>query len=340
MAGPTSFHAFAAKSARGPLEPFTYEPAALGAGEIEIAIECCGICHSDVHLVDDDWRRGRYPLVPGHEIVGTVAALGEAVKGLALGQRVGVGWQRSSCGRCRYCDRGDENLCAANEATCDGHFGGFADRIRIDARFAFAIPDGLDPERAAPLLCGGATVYAPLRRYVVAPGMRVGIVGIGGLGHLAIQFAAALGADVTAFSTRPDKEAEARAFGAGALVATHDPGALRPLRRRFDVIVSTAPAKLDFAGYVRCLAPGGTLVLAAAGPAPLEVPPGLLLDGQRSIAGSVIGGRREIAEMLEVAARRGIGATIERYPFQRANEALERTRRNESRYRAVLTRRG
>ncbi len=340
MTEPSTFKALAAPRVGAALEPFAYEPAPLATDDVEVEIECCGICHSDVHLVDDDWRYGRYPLVPGHEIVGRVAAMGPAVRGLTVGQRVGIGWQRSSCGRCRFCVRGDENLCADQEATCAGHFGGFADRIRIDARFVFAIPDGLDPERAAPLLCGGATVYAPLRRYVTAPGMRVGVVGIGGLGHLGVQFAAALGAEVTAFSTRPDKEDEAKAFGARGLVATHDAGALKPLRKRFDVVLSTVHAKLDWPSYVRLLAPGGVLVVVAASDAPLDVPPGLLLDGQRSIVGSIIAGRRDITEMLEVAARRGVGAKIERYAFDRANDALERTRRNEARYRAVLTRLG
>jgi alcohol/geraniol dehydrogenase (NADP+) len=340
MAKSPRFEAFAAPSAGAPLEPFSYEPGPLAADSVELEIECCGICHSDVHLVDDDWRTGRYPLVPGHEIVGRIADVGEAVRGLARGQRVGIGWQRSSCGRCAYCVRGDENLCASQEPTCVRHFGGFADRIRVDARFVFAIPDALDPERAAPLLCGGATVYAPLRRYVTSPGMRVGVVGIGGLGHLALQFAAALGAEVTAFSTRLDKEAEARSFGATALVATHDTSALRPLRRRFDVLLSTVHAKLDWPLYVRMLAPGGVLVLAAASDAPLDVPPALLLDGQRSTAGTAIAGRRDITEMLALAAQRGIGATVERYGFDRANEALDRTRRNEARYRAVLTRLG
>jgi len=333
-----TFHALAAMTKGAPLEPFSYEPGALAPGEIELDIECCGICHSDVHLVDDDWGMGGFPIVPGHEIIGRVAAVGQAVRGLSPGTRVGIGWQRDSCGRCGHCVRGDENLCAHNEATCAGHYGGFADRIRVDARFAFAIPEGLDPERTAPLLCAGATVYAPLVRYGAAPGMRVGVVGIGGLGHLAIQFAAALGADVSAFSTRPDKADAARAMGADELIASADPKALRAHRDRFDLIVSTAHAPLDYGAYIRALAPGGTLVLAALTDAPLDFSPSLLVSGQKRIAGTVIGGRRDILDMLDLAARANVGATIERFAFEDASAALDRTRRNEARYRCVLSR--
>ena len=184
---------------------------ALGPHDVEIRISHCGICHSDVHLVDGDWGMGSYPMVPGHEIVGTVAALGPEVRHLEAGARVGVGWQRGACLACESCGAGDENLCAENEATCVGHHGGFADRIRLDGRFAFPIPEGLASENAAPLLCGGATVYSPLRRWV-KPSMRVGVVGIGGLGHLGLQFARAMGCEVTAISSTPDKEAEARSL--------------------------------------------------------------------------------------------------------------------------------
>ena len=175
-----SFHAYAAHSKKSALKPFVYEPLPLGPHDVEIRISHCGICHSDVHLVDGDWGMGSYPMVPGHEIVGTVTALGSEVRHLEAGARVGVGWQRGACLACDSCIAGDENLCAQNVATCVGNYGGFADRVRLDGRFAFPIPEGIASENAAPLLCGGATVYSPLRRWV-RPSMRVGVVGIGGL---------------------------------------------------------------------------------------------------------------------------------------------------------------
>src|SRR5512139_2529524 len=221
-----SFHAYAAHARKGPLVPFVYDPSPLGPHDVEIRITHCGICHSDVHLVDGDWGVGSYPMVPGHEIVGTVAALGPEARHLETGQRVGVGWQRGACLGCDLCGTGDENLCPRNEATCVDHHGGFADRIRVDGRFAFPIPDALASENAAPLLCGGATVYSPLRRWVKPP-MRVGVVGIGGLGHLALQFARAMGCEVTAISSSPDKAAEARGFGAHHFLATREPKGFR-----------------------------------------------------------------------------------------------------------------
>ena len=191
------FRAYAAHEQKGPLAPFVYEPGELGPNDVEIRVSHCGICHSDVHLVDGDWGASSYPMVPGHEIVGTVAAAGPAVRQLAVGQRVGVGWQCGACLECEWCVSGQENLCAQEEATCVERPGGFAERIRVDGRFAFPIPDALRSEHAAPLLCGGVTVYAPLARFA-RPSLRVGVIGIGGLGHLALQFARAMGCEVTA----------------------------------------------------------------------------------------------------------------------------------------------
>ncbi len=186
--------AWAAQAAHAPLEPFRYDPDALGATDCEIEISHCGICHSDLHLLNDEWGSTRYPLVPGHEIIGTVTAAGTEAQDL-VGKRVGVGWQRSACLSCDDCGAGDDNLCARSQATCVGHHGGFARHIRADARFAFEIPSVLESAPTAPLLCGGITVFSPLRRFGVGPGTRVGVVGIGGLGHLALRFASAVGAD-------------------------------------------------------------------------------------------------------------------------------------------------
>lgn len=329
--------AYAAAQQGAALEPFSYKEAKLGQGDAEIAISHCGVCHSDVHLIDNDWGISHYPLVPGHEVVGTVTKIGAAVKNVAVGDRVGVGWQRYACGHCDLCLQGEENLCRDNQATCVGHHGGFADKIRLDARFAFAIPEALASENAAPLLCGGATVYSPLARLGVRSTMRVGVIGIGGLGHLAIQFAAAMGCEVTAFSSTSAKEDEARALGAHQFHASDKRRGVRKLACTQDLIISTVHHDLDWGGYVQALRPNGTLCFVGVPPSKLEIHVGQLLDGQRRICGSMIGGRPAIREMLDFAARHEIVATSEVIAMGDVNAGLARLRANEVRYRLVLT---
>lgn len=330
------FHGYAAPEAGKPLEPFSFEPRPLGAKDVEIAISHCGICHSDLHLVNNDWRMSRYPLVPGHEIVGTVAQLGADVRGLAPGQRVGVGWQSGSCGACEWCERGDENLCAGSVATCNPGPGGFADRIRVSARFALPIPEALPSRDAAPLLCGGITVYTPLREHGIGAHSRVGVIGVGGLGHLALQFARALGSEVTAFSTSPDKETEARALGAHHFITTRERSALKAVRGSFDFILSTVTADLPWTDYVAALRPRGTLCLVGAAPSAVALPAFALIGANKKLSGSNTGSPALIREMLQVAARTGVRARTEPFRLQDVNTALGRVARNEVRYRAVL----
>ncbi len=330
-----SFHAHAAHSKKSALKPFVYEPAPLGPHDVEIRISHCGICHSDVHLVDGDWGMGSYPMVPGHEIVGTVTALGSEVRHLEAGARVGVGWQRGACLACDSCIAGDENLCAQNVATCVGNYGGFADRVRLDGRFAFPIPEGIASENAAPLLCGGATVYSPLRRWV-KPSMRVGVVGIGGLGHLGLQFAAAMGCEVTAISSTPDKETEARGFGAHHFLATREPKALRSAASSLDFILSTVFATPDWDALLGALRPNGVLCLVGATSEPLSVQAFTLLGLQKTVTGSAIGGRPAIREMLAFAARHGVAAKTQVRPLAEADAALGDVRKGRARYRIVL----
>ena len=300
---PVTVHAQAAYEAKGPLRPFEYEPAPLGPNDVEIRVSHCGICHSDVHIVDGDWGIGEYPMVPGHEIVGTVAAAGAEVRGLTRGDRVGVGWQRGSCFRCEWCLRDEENLCPEKEATCVGHHGGFADRVRVDARFAFSIPPALPSEVAAPLLCGGVTVYAPLRR-LARPGMRIGVLGIGGLGHLAVQFARAMGGVVTAISSSPQKESEARGLGAEAFISTHEPKALRSAAGTLDLILSTVFLSPDWPALLRALRPRGTLEFAAR--------KGIAARVQvRPLSGGGRGGRRGAAGTSPLRCRaRRLGCVV------------------------------
>jgi uncharacterized zinc-type alcohol dehydrogenase-like protein len=329
--------AFAALEAGASLAPFDYEPAALGPHDVEIEIMHCGICHSDIHLIDNDWQTSHFPLVPGHEVVGTVAQKGSLVTHLELGSRVGVGWQAGSCLECEWCERGDENLCERIVETCVGRHGGFADRIQVDGRFAFAIPDVLSSEVAAPLLCGGITVYSPLREHA-RPQSRVGIIGIGGLGHLGIRFARALGCEVTAFSSTAAKEDEARVHGAHHFVSSVDDSALKTQRESFDLIISTVNTPLNWKRYVSALRPHGVLSFVGALAEPVSIHTGMLMARSRSVTSSPIGGRAVMREMLNFAARHRVGAQVETVPMRDVNSALDRLRRNDVRYRFVLSR--
>jgi len=326
----------AAHAAGAELLPFKYEPGDLGPLEVEINITHCGICHSDLHLISNDLGISQYPFIPGHEIIGTVNAVGSGVHSLKAGQRVGLGWQANSCGECEWCTRGMENLCPTAEATCVRRHGGYASRVRANVRFVVPIPDAIESEHAAPLLCGGITVYNPLRSHGVNPSSRVGVIGIGGLGHLAIQFARVFGAEVTAFSTSSSKEAEARTLGAHRFVNTRETRALKEVTGSMDFIVSTVNADQDWGIYVQALRPTGTLCFVGVPPSPVTIQAFPLISGIRSLTGSPIGSPARIREMLDVAARHGVKAQTERFPMAKANEAIEKVKKNKVRYRAVL----
>jgi uncharacterized zinc-type alcohol dehydrogenase-like protein len=326
----------AVHAAGAELLPYRYDPGKLGPQEVEIAITHCGICHSDLHLISNDWGISQYPFIPGHEIVGCVAAAGEEVRSLEVGQRVGLGWQSNSCGECEWCMRGMENLCPKAEGTCVHRNGGYAERVRANIRFVIPIPEALESETAAPLLCGGITVYNPLRTHGVNPSSRVGIVGIGGLGHIAIQFARVFGAEVTAFSTSAAKEEEARALGAQRFVNSRESKALKEMAGTLDFILNTANADQDWGIYVQALRPTGTLCFVGVPPSPVAVHAFPLISGLRSITGNPTGSPYRIREMLDVAARHGVKAQTERFPMAKANEAIEKVKKNKVRYRAVL----
>ena len=316
--------------------PFRYDPGELGIHEAEIGITHCGICHSDLHLISNDWGMSQYPFIPGHEIIGSVTAVGTQVRSLKTGQRVGLGWQSNSCGVCEWCTRGLENLCPSSEATCVHRHGGYASRVRANARFVVKVPDALPSEQAAPLLCGGITVYSPMRDNGVNPTSRVGVVGIGGLGHLAIQFARVFGAEVTAFSTSAAKEEEARALGAHHFVNTRESKAMKEVAGTHDFILTTANADQDWGVYIQSLRPTGTLCFVGVPPSPVSVQAFPLIAGIRSITGSPIGSPHRIREMLDVAARHNVKASTESFPMAKANEAIEKVKKNKVRYRAVL----
>jgi uncharacterized zinc-type alcohol dehydrogenase-like protein len=326
----------AAHAAGAELLPFRYEPKELGQQDVEIAISHCGICHSDLHLISNDWGISQYPFIPGHEIIGTVSAVGVGVHSLKVGERVGLGWQSNSCGECEWCTRGMENLCLTAEATCVHRHGGYASRVQANARFVIPIPEALASENTAPLLCAGITVYNPLRSHNINPSSRVGVVGIGGLGHIAIQFARVFGAEVTAFSTSAAKEQEARALGAHHFVNTRETRAIKEVAGSMDFILSTINADQDWAVYIQALRPTGTLCLVGIPPSPIAIQAFPLISGVRSITGNPTGSPHRIREMLDVAARHGVKAQVESFPMAKANEAIEKVKKNKVRFRAVL----
>jgi uncharacterized zinc-type alcohol dehydrogenase-like protein len=332
----SEIHGLGVHAAGAQLLPYKYDPGVLDANEVEIKISHCGVCHSDVHLIDNDWGMSKYPFVPGHEIVGTVVAVGSGVKDRSVGERVGVGWQADSCGICEWCRQGDEHLCAKSQPTCVGRNGGFADKIRVNSRFAIPVPAALESENAAPLMCGGITVYSPIRNHGVRPSSRVGIIGIGGLGHLGIQFAKAFGAEVTAFSTSKEKEAEALKMGSHNFVNTRDTGALKKMAGSFDLLLSTVSADQDWQAYVTALRPKGTLCIVGASPSPIQAQAFALIGGQKAVSGSNTGSPRDLFEMLDVAGRHGVKAITERFAMSKANDAVARVKKSQVRYRAVL----
>jgi uncharacterized zinc-type alcohol dehydrogenase-like protein len=327
----------AAHAAGAELLPFRYDPGELGMQEVEIGITHCGICHSDLHLISNDWGISQYPFIPGHEIIGTITAVGSQVRSLKIGQRVGLGWQSNSCGECEWCSRGLENLCATMEATCVHRNGGYASSVRANSRFVMRIPDALPSEQAAPLLCGGITVYSPLHDHGVNPSSRVGVVGIGGLGHIAIQFARVFGAEVIAFSTSTGKEEEARALGAHHFVHSRESKSMKEVAGSLDFILNTANADQDWNVYIQALRPTGTLCFVGVPPSPVSLQAFPLISGIRTVTGSPIGSPQKIREMLEVAARHGVKATTEAFPMAKANDAIEKVKKNKVRYRAVLS---
>ena len=332
----STIKAWAAQNAGGKLEPFEYDPGPLGEEEVEIAVEHCGICHSDMSLLDNEWGMTRYPFVPGHEATGRVVAMGPQAKGVSIGQRVGLGWNSQSCMHCKQCLMGNQNLCEKLQPTLIGRHGAFANKVRAHWVWTMPLPDGLDSRDCGPLLCGGITVFAPLRELNISPTSRVGVIGIGGLGHMALKFCKAWGCEVTAFTSSDSKAEEARAFGAHHVVSTGDSKAIEKLAGSFDLIIDTVNATLDWNGLLNALAPNGRLHVVGAVPEPIPVPVFTLLMGQKSVSGSPTGSRGAIDSMLNFAARHNVAPQTEHFPMSKVNEAMEHLRAGKARYRIVL----
>ena len=329
---------YAAMAEKQALEKFQYESNDLGDLDLEVSITHCGICYSDIHMIDNDLGMAVYPFVPGHEIVGIISGLGSKVTAFRKGDRVGIGWQAKSCNTCEWCIKGEENLCPEvfQSGTWGNPHGGFAESIIIDSRFAFSIPKNLASEDVGPLMCGGITVYAPFINYNVKPSMKIGVIGIGGLGHLALQFARAFGCEVTAFSSSPAKEKEARSFGAHHFVNSKDTDQIQKIARSLDMILCTIHGDLDWNTYLIALRPNGKLCFVGVPSDAISIQPPSLIFGQLSVCGSIIGGRSATREMLEFAARHDIKARTEIMPMSDVNLAIAKLKDNKARYRMVL----
>jgi uncharacterized zinc-type alcohol dehydrogenase-like protein len=330
-----SIKGYAALGPKQSLEPFEYEPGPLGPHEVEVKVSHCGICHSDLAMIDNDWGFTGYPLVPGHEVVGTIAAIGSDVEGVTIGTRVGVGWHCGSCGHCEWCGKGLESLCANERATIVHHHGGFADAVRVQSKFAVPMPEAIESRVAGPFMCAGSTVFTPMARFGVKPTMKTAVVGIGGLGHLAVQFLAAFGCEVTAISSSHAKDDETKKLGATRFIATKGTDELKQAAGSFDFIISTVGADLPWDDYVAALRPQGRLVLVGVPDSALKLSPFPLL-AEKSVTGGSCGGPSDTALMLDFAARSGVRPIVEVFPMDQINQAIDHLRAGKARFRVVL----
>ena len=325
----------AAMQAKGKLEPFSYEPGPLGDEEVEIEVAYCGICHSDLSMLNNEWGMTKFPLVPGHEAVGKVVAAGAEAKFVKVGQTVGLGWNSGSCLHCGPCLSGDHNMCQSLQQTIIGRHGAFATRVRAHWVWATPIPEGVDLAKAGPLFCGGITVFNPLVQFDVKPTDRVGVIGIGGLGHLALQFLNKWGCHVTAFTTSDNKADEAKKMGAHEVVNTKSRDQLKKLTGSLNMVLSTIMAEVDMGSYLGALAPRGRFHTVGVIP---KITTGAfpLIAGQKEISGSPSGAPITVAKMLDFCARHGIAPITEEFPMSQANEAIEHLEAGKARYRIVL----
>jgi uncharacterized zinc-type alcohol dehydrogenase-like protein len=329
------YQAWIAKAAKQAMVLDSTEPGPLAPEDVEVAVEHCGVCHSDLSIFNNEFGISQYPATLGHEVVGRVVAAGPNAKGLAIGQRVGIGWFSGSCMHCRQCMSGHHHLCPQVQLTIVGHRGGFATHIRSHWAWAIPLPDGLNLADAGPLLCGGVTVFSPLAMHA-RPTDRVGVIGIGGLGHLALKFAAAYGCDVTAFTSSEGKFDEAKGFGARHVVSSKDAAGIRKLSGSLDLVISTVNVPLDWDAMIGTLAPNGRLHVVGLVAAPMPVPAFSLILQQRSVSGSPTGSPVAIGTMLDFASRHGIAPQTEHFPMSRINEAFARLESGKARYRIVL----
>lgn len=338
-------NAWGTTAADRPLEPMVIDRRAVGPRDVLIEILFSGICHSDIHQARGEWGRSAFPMVPGHEIVGRVTAVGAQVTKLAVGDLAGVGCMVDSCRECGSCAEGHEQFCEEGPAwTYNGTemdrktptFGGYSTHVVVTEHFVVKVPAGLDPATAAPVLCAGVTTYSPLRQWKVGPGDRVAVVGLGGLGHMGVKLAAAMGAEVTVLSTSASKETDARRLGATDFAVTSERGTFKTLRNRFDVVLDTVSAPHEYEPYLGLLRPYGAMVLVGAPPKPASIGAFTLINNNRRLAGSSIGNMAETQEVLDFCAQHRFGADVEVIAASQVNEAYERMLKSDVRYRFVI----
>jgi uncharacterized zinc-type alcohol dehydrogenase-like protein len=331
----SDIHALAAREAAGELAPFSFDPGPLGEEQVEIEVQYCGICHSDLSMLNNEWGMTKFPFVPGHEAIGKVTQVGASAKSVTVGQTVGLGWNSGSCLHCRACLAGDHNMCSTLQQTIVGRHGAFATHVRCHWVWATPLPEGIDPAKAGPMFCGGITVFNPLVQFDVKPTDRVAVVGIGGLGHIALQFLNKWGCHVTAFTTSDNKAAEAQKLGAHAVVNTRSEADLKKVARSFNLILSTVTANLDMNLYLSALASRGRFHTVGAIPE-IKTSAFALIAGLREISGSPSGAPINVMKMLDFAARHGIAPITEEFRMSQANEAIAHLESGKARYRVVL----
>ncbi|WP_163712128.1 NADPH-dependent aldehyde reductase Ahr [Mangrovibacterium lignilyticum] len=332
----TTVKAYAASEAGGKLSPFKYDLPALGSEQVDIKVHYCGICHSDLSMLNNEWGMTTYPFVPGHEIIGEVIGVGNEVKSIKAGDLVGLGWNSSSCMHCEQCMNGSHHLCSSVEGTIVGRHGGFADYVRCHWSWAISLPDGIDLQKAGPLLCGGITVFNPIFLAGVKPTDKVGVIGIGGLGHMALKFLNKWGCEVVAFSSNPDKKEQILAMGATKVINSRDPKELESIAGSLAFILNTTNVKLDWNAYLMTLAPKGRLHTVGAVLEPMEIPAFSLIMGEKSVAGSPVGSPGLTKTMLDFCVRHSIYPMVEEFPLNQVNEAMAHLGAGKARYRIVL----
>ncbi|AUX71186.1 NADPH-dependent aldehyde reductase Ahr [Erwinia pyrifoliae] len=329
---------YAAMKAGQALEWYEFEAAPLAAEEVEVEVEYCGVCYSDLSMIDNSWGISQYPTIAGHEVIGRVSALGAAAKdkGLSLGQRVGIGWTAKSCQHCDACINGEQVNCEQGSTPTVLNNGGFANKTRADWQWVIPLPESLDAATAGPLLCGGITVFKPLLMSNITATSRVGVIGIGGLGHIAIKILRAMGAEVVAFSSNPDKKQSILNMGADEVVNSRDPEALKALAGRFDLILSTVSVDLNWKPYFDALAPKGKFHTVGAVMKPFQVGAFDLIAGDKAVTGSSTGSPGQLRSLLKLASRRDIAPQVEFFPMSKINEALDHVRAGKANFRVVL----
>lgn len=332
-----TIQAYAALSAGAKLESYAFDAGELQPHQVEVDVEYCGLCHSDLSIIDNDWGVSQYPVVAGHEIIGRIRQLGAEAKGLKLGQRVGIGWTAESCQHCDPCIDGRAVQCSNTKtATIVGHAGGFADKVRAGWQWVIPLPEDLAAESAGPLLCGGITVFDPLLQHQIQAVHHVGVIGIGGLGHIAIKLLKAWGCKITAFTTSANKTEELKAMGADQVINSRDEEQLKSVYGQLDLLLCTVNVSLNWQSYLNTLAPNGTLHMLGLPLEPMPIAAGALISGAKSVSGSSTGSPAALRQLMKFAARKGIQPQVEVYPMSQINEAIERLHSGQARYRIVL----